>query len=254
MTTAGANVDRFAERPVAAGGTPAAEWAHWLPGFAALDPAGCPALMVVAPHPDDETLGFGATMATLRARGIAVDVVCVSDGGAAYPDLDQPGRAGLIAARQDELRCAADSLGICEPIQLGLPDGGLAERESEIADALADLLADRPAGSWCAATWRGDGHPDHEAVGRAAAVAAQRRGAVLLEYPVWMWHWAVPGDPVVPWQRAHRIELTETALDRKAAAVRCFASQIGPGPGGVEPVLPDYALRRLDTVGELVFR
>ncbi len=78
------------------------------------------------------------------------------------------------------------------PDFLGLPDGKLAENESRLADVLTDILAARPAGTWCAATWRGDGHPDHEAVGRAAAVAASRTGAVLLEYPIWMWHWLIP--------------------------------------------------------------
>ena len=44
---------------------------------------------------------------------------------------------------------------------------GLAEHEAEITTALGALLAERPAGTWCAGTWRGDGHPDHAAVGRA---------------------------------------------------------------------------------------
>jgi len=78
-----ANLDRFAARPVVDGGTPIDTWTAWDRRFPELDLAGCPGLLVVAPHPDDETLGLGATMATLTARGIGVEVVSVSDGGAA---------------------------------------------------------------------------------------------------------------------------------------------------------------------------
>jgi hypothetical protein len=57
-------------------------------------------------------------------------------------------------------------------------------------------------GDLCLATWRGDGHPDHEAVGRAAARAARFVGATLWEFPVWAWHWARPGAIEVPWHRS----------------------------------------------------
>lgn len=114
------------------------------------------------------------------------------------------------------------------------------------------MLGNYPAGRWCAATWRGDGHPDHEAVGRAAAAAAARTGAVLVEYPVWMWHWARPGDPAVPWSRARRISLTDRALESKSAAVQCFPSQTRPTQDGYT-VLPPTVVARALAVGEVVF-
>lgn len=51
-------------------------------------------------------------------------------------------------------------------------------------------------------------HPDDEAAGRAAAAACKATGAPLVEYPIWMWHWATPDDPAVPWHRARRVPLT----------------------------------------------
>lgn len=251
--TAGSNLDRFAARPVADGGTPVAAWTAWDRRFDALDPAGCPWLVVVAPHPDDETLGLGATMATLVAAGIGVDVVCVSDGGGAFPGLGVRKRAELETTRRSELNCAAECLGVSEPIRLGLPDGRLAEHEAEITTALGALLAERPAGTWCAGTWRGDGHPDHAAVGRAVLTAAQANAVLPLEYPVWMWHWAAPDDPAVPWECARRLPVTAAALGRKAAAANCFRSQTEPGPDGATAIVPPFALERLMTVGELVF-
>ena len=99
---------------------------------------------------------------------------------------------------------------------------------------------------------RGDGHPDHEATGRAAAAAAKRAGARFLEYPIWMWHWATPDDPAVPWRyRAWRVELTPGDLATKAEAMRCFASQLERGDG--PPLLTAEVVERQMAVGEIVF-
>ncbi|HME47771.1 PIG-L family deacetylase [Mycobacterium sp.] len=241
-----------AEIDLASGGTPADTWTAWLPDFPLLDLGACPALVIVAPHPDDETLGLGATAATLAGRGVPVQVVAVSDGDAAYPGLDANDRGRLAAVRRTELSQAAAMLGVAEPLFVGLPDGELDHHEDRTADALADILAAQPAGAWCAATWRGDGHPDHEAVGRAAAAAARNADAVFAEYPVWMWHWATPGEPAVPWQRARRPALSPAGVVAKRQAAQCFRSQFLPPPG--QPaVLPAGMVQRLLAVGEVLF-
>ncbi|KDE97721.1 LmbE family protein [Mycolicibacterium aromaticivorans JS19b1 = JCM 16368] len=247
------NATRFAAVPISGGGTPAEEWLRGQ-AFPSLSLDQCPSLVVLAPHPDDETLGFGAAACGVAARGIDVHTVIASDGGAAWPGLSVSERARLEESRRSESRTAAAVLGLPMPDFLGLPDGKLAENESRLADVLTDILAARPAGTWCAATWRGDGHPDHEAVGRAAAVAASRTGAVLLEYPIWMWHWAHPGDEAVPWQRAVRIVTNPSAAQRKREAVASFRSQLESDATGREPILPPYVLERLDRVGEVVFQ
>ena len=77
---------------------------------------------------------------------------------------------------------------------------------------------------------------------------------MLVEYPVWMWHWARPDDPAVPWDRARAVPLSRAAVDRKQLAAQCYRSQFDPNgrPGG--PVLPPFVLQRLLAVGEVVFR
>jgi LmbE family N-acetylglucosaminyl deacetylase len=245
------NGPRFAAKPLATGGTPVRDWLS-VGRPPPLDVTECARLVVIAPHPDDETLGFGATVAQLAASGVEVQVVSVSDGGAARPDATASERQRLEAARHEELLRAADVLGVQRPLSLGLPDGQLATHESRLIDLLVAILDGCPPGSWCAATWRGDGHPDHETVGRAAAVASAHTGATLLEYPVWMWHWATPDDADVPWDRAYSVPLTDWALERKSQAAQCFRSQFEPY--GAEAVLPPFVLDRLMTVGEIVFR
>jgi LmbE family N-acetylglucosaminyl deacetylase len=247
------NAARFAARPLPGGGTPTAVWLNAEPDLPELDLSACPEIVVVAAHPDDETLGFGATATMLAELGVHVQVVSATDGGASHPTQSLLQRHQLEQLRRSELCRAVGILGLPAPVSLGLPDGELATHEDRFADLLTEILATRPPGTWCAATWRGDGHPDHEAVGRAAAAATRRTGAVLIEYPVWMWHWALPGDPAVPWGRAHAVPLTSAAVDRKSLAAQCFRSQFEPTVGG-PPVLPSCVLRRLLAVGEVVFR
>ncbi len=256
MTTIPAgNCAKFAAKPLTRGGTPLPVWLAALDGgpLPPLDLTGCRGLIVVAPHPDDETLGMGATTAQLVTSGVDVQVVSVSDGGDAQPDGTRWDRIRLETTRRYELRRAIGVLGLPPPLRLGLPDGQLADHEYQLAELLVEILEGAAPGTWCAATWRGDGHPDHEAVGRAAATACGRTGVTLLEYPVWMWHWATPKDPAVPWDRAYSVRVSGRALDAKRRAAQCFRSQLEPIGAGNTPVLPAFVLQRLLAVGEVVF-
>ena len=244
----GGNGSRFAARPLTTDGTPTQDWLDTMTDVPELDMTACAEMVVVAAHPDDETLGFGAAIATLAGHGLRVQVVCASDGGASHP-----GRF-MEDIRRAELHEAAAVLGVPAPICLGMPDGDLSGHEERLADLLTEILAARPNRTWCAATWRGDGHPDHEAVGRAAAVATQRSGTVLLEYPVWMWHWATPSDTAVPWDRLCAIPLADNAIERKAAAAQCYRSQLEATEPDAVPMLPPFVVRRLLAIREVVFR
>jgi LmbE family N-acetylglucosaminyl deacetylase len=249
------NCARFAAKPLTHGGTPAPVWLAALDGqpLAPLDLTECPGLVVVAPHPDDETLGLGATIAQLVAAGVDVQVVSASDGGAAQPGATPLDRTRMAATRKHELRRATSILGVSPPVSLSLSDGQLTDNEERLTDLLVEILEGAAVRPWCAATWRGDGHPDHEAVGRAAATACAGTGAVLLEYPIWMWHWALPADPAVPWDRAHSVLAPDWAAVRKRRAAQCFRSQFESGTDS-KPVLPSFVLPRLMAVGEVVFR
>ena len=112
------NAARFGARPVVSGGTSTATWLGWRPELPELDLDDCPGLVLVAPHPDDETLGFGATAATLRARGVDVQVISVSDGGGAYPGLSPLERTWLERDRRAELLRATKLLGLSEPMTI----------------------------------------------------------------------------------------------------------------------------------------
>ncbi len=173
----------------------------------------------------------------------------MTDGEAAYPD--DGGRNDLAKQRRDELAAATERLGLPRPIFLRIPDGEVASHEKRLTARIGALLAGLGSGTWCAATWRGDGHPDHEATGRAAAAASRDTGSRFVEYPIWMWHWATPDDPAVPWHRARRMVLTSDHMAIKTEAMQCFASQLDRGDE--PPLLTPEVVERQMAVGEIVF-
>jgi len=125
-------------------------------------------------------------------------------------------------------------------------------RAEDVHAALAGLLR---SGDVVVATWRHDAHPDHEAVGQAAARAcAGLPGVRLLEVPVWTWHWAEPGDARVPWDRALRLDLGPELAARKVHAVEAYVSQVSPDDAlALGAVLPGPVLDRLLRTFEVVF-
>jgi LmbE family N-acetylglucosaminyl deacetylase len=228
-------------------GTPEVVWGPFLAG---LPPYGLPAgpVTLIAPHPDDEVLAAGGLLARLVAAGTDVRVVSVTDGEASNPGGSVPPQE-LAARRVAETATALARLGVTRRTRLRRPDGGADTLEAPVAGLLL------PLGGTVLAPWAGDGHPDHEAVGRGAAVAAARAGAVLVDYPVWTWHWATPDDPTVPWSRARRLDLAEDVRNAKSRALSEFHSQIAPlGPRTEDaPVLPPHVLARFTRPYEVFF-
>jgi LmbE family N-acetylglucosaminyl deacetylase len=220
-----------------------------LPPF---DPTGYERLVVVAAHPDDETLGVGGALRAAHRAGTAITLVVATDGEAAYPRLGPRERRELAGVRRAELHTALHHGGLQDiPVHwLGLPDSGLAEHTQELTERLTELLTGADA---YLAPWTSDPHPDHRAAGRAARAAA----AVTTYgwgYPIWMWPWMQPDDPEVTWDRAYLLQLETTDLAAKQDAISCFTSQISRAPSGCEPVLNPRMLAHSDRGAELLFR
>lgn len=226
-------------------GVPEPDWRDW---FAAHPPAtldlapllAADRVVVLAAHPDDEVLGVGGLLQELARRRVRPHLVWATDGEASHPHASAGLLRGLAARRRAESAAALEVLGV-EPADvqhLALPDSGLAGCADELWALLSPLVGP---GDAVLAPWAHDGHPDHEAVGQAAVRAAP---AVLWQYPVWAWHWAIPGEPGLPLDRAVAWPVPPDDLARKAAAVDAFESQVRPlGSGtGSEPVLPAEVL------------
>jgi LmbE family N-acetylglucosaminyl deacetylase len=104
-----------------------------------------PRLLVIAPHPDDETLGAGGVIATARQRGWSVTVVFVTSGdgfwqavrkrGEPFPTPEAMREYGQ--RRVAEARRASSALGVPakDVIFLGFPDGSESALWSDNWDA-----------------------------------------------------------------------------------------------------------------------
>ena len=202
--------------------------------------------LVIAPHPDDETLGCGATIARKIAAGAHVSVLIATDGRNCHPG-SRIGPTEIGRMRTAEAAAACSRLGLPDAHlrQLCWEDSVLAEREDELAQIVLDLISDvRP--DDVLVTSAKDWHPDHQAVSRAARVALAGAGASrsrLFEYPVWHWAegpWLRHGRRPVfkkvrdllcePWETlaGARPQLVATGAhrDQKREALACYRSQI----------------------------
>jgi LmbE family N-acetylglucosaminyl deacetylase len=157
-------------------------------------------LLVVAPHPDDETLGSGLLIQQVLAAGGVVHVVLLTDGdNNPWPQryverrlrIDAAARRRWGLRRREEVGRAIAQLGAAESAlqPFGWLDMGLTARLHDdaagtIAALQAVLRAFRP-NLICCPTLR-DSHPDHGAthVLCRLALAGADRAPELLAYPV----------------------------------------------------------------------
>ena len=198
-------------------------------------------LVVVAAHPDDETLGAGGLIAWAGRTGIPVTVVVLTNGEASHPRSTTHDPDRLSALRRVEVTAAVAALAPEALVRLlEFPDGALARHQGAASAAISTELGAGGPGTWLVAPWNLDGHPDHAAAAAAARHATRDRDVSLFEYPIWAWHWSAPGDPVWSDGTLRTIDLTPEDRRRKAQAMALHRSQVQPLSGlpGDEPIVP----------------
>lgn len=173
-------------------------------------------VLCFAPHPDDEVIGPGGTLALHRGQGDPVRVVLATDGTAGDPDGHYDA-ASYTSRRRDESRAGLAELGVDDVVFWGYPDScvvaesdleGIARRvEAEVA-SFAPAVVYLP--------WAGERNSDHRALHAAVSRALLRVGfdGMALGYEVW-----TPMDPDVV------LEIT-TVIERKRAAIRRYETQL----------------------------
>lgn len=181
-----------------------------------------PRVLVIAPHPDDDAIGCGGTLARFAARGSHVDVTYVTDGSRSHRSKRFP-RAVLRDLREREARVALGRLGIwVEPQFLRAPDGGLGALGAFARAALVDELVrriDTTHADIVFAPRPDDPHPDHVAtaslVGAALAHSVSR--PELWWYTVWL---PVRGDEAALHRLSAASHVTVALDDREIARKR----------------------------------
>ena len=185
--------------------------------------------IVVAPHPDDESLGCGGLIADACRRGLRAKVIVVSDGAGSHPNSKAYPPDRLVAIRAQEARRAGEELGLKpeDMLFLGLPDRFVpceGEDAERAIDAIVDCVREIGAASLFV-SWRHDPHCDHEASYRIARQVQRRAGEVrLFEYVVWG-HMLPPTTEVDPIRSGFRIRIDPDALEKKRRAIAAHRSQ-----------------------------
>lgn len=141
-------------------------------------------IVVIAPHPDDETLGCGSLIAGAARRGGKIAVISLTDGDASHPLSQRWPPAALGHLRSGEQRRALARLGAGgAPVRrFGWGDG----RVAQVADGrrLSQQLVALGAGV-VLVTSDADHHPDHRAASILAQAAGRRLCLPVVQYAVW---------------------------------------------------------------------
>jgi len=206
--------------------------------------------LVLAPHPDDETLGAGALIAAIAAGGAAAHVAFLTDGSGSHAGAPGWGPARIAGVRRQEAEAALHALGAPAPrLRIGWRDAAPpAPGDPAFERGVRRLVA------WCrrlairriAVTLEAERHCDHEAAARLAVEAARRCRARVHFYCVWGW-----ADPDL---EGHLRGLAATAIDtaafrsRQRRALNCHRSQRGGRIAGARESfrLPRSMLRLVD--------
>lgn len=184
-------------------------------------------VLVVAPHPDDEVLGAGGTIARLARTGHAVHVAVVTTGRA--PRFDAAGVARVRA----EAAAAHAVLGVAQTHWLDFPAAELAEHPHSALNAgLGDLVRSLAPGL-VLAPHPGDIHLDHQLTFLSTLVASRPHQA---DFPATIAVYETLSE--TNWNAPHLtpaflpnlyVDISAT-LEQKLDAFRRFASQVRPPP------------------------
>ncbi|WP_138935430.1 PIG-L deacetylase family protein [Roseovarius arcticus] len=186
-------------------------------------------LVVVAPHPDDESLGCGTLLGRAFAGRGGAHVVCMTDGSASHPNSQEWPPSRLSRCRRDELVDAVIRLGgtAADVTCMGLPDARLYQLDpTKIAADLSVIIADCGARHIFVPAVE-DHHEDHKVAAEVANILRRMRPDwFYYSYPVWC-RWDDPDfDRTVSAHDPARLSAPELRA-AKSEAIAAHRSQLG---------------------------
>ncbi len=196
--------------------------------------------LIIGPHPDDQELGMGGTIALLAKQGHNVHIIDMTNG--------EPTPRGSVERRAAESASAAKILGVGRTL-LGLTNRQVEHTIEARYKLAAQIRIHRP--NVMFVPYTPDAHPDHVAVTRIAEDA--RFDAKLTKSPI-------PGEPWHPKRIIYyfcthlRLNINPTfcidvssTVEQKMQAVACYESQMTPELVNLVKVTGDYFGSRIGT-------
>ncbi len=189
--------------------------------------------LVIAPHPDDESLGCGGTIALLRQKGYAVHVLFISDGTMSHPNSPAYPAERLREVREAEALEALQRLGVQaenaifmrqKDTQVATPDSpGFAESVNFMHNLLLTLSP-----TSVLVPWRRDPHRDHRASWQQVNAALMKLPTKprLLEYLIWLWELGNEQDMPKPDEMLVWCVPIESVIAQRNRAIAAHRSQV----------------------------
>ncbi len=182
-------------------------------------------VLVVFPHPDDESFGAAGAIALHTRAGVPVTYLCGTLGEMGR-NMGKPffaTRETLPLVRERELYDACAVLGIDDLRQMGLRDKTIEFEDPQVLAARIAAVIEEIQPSLMITHYPGHGvHPDHNALGaaaiRATTLIAPERRPVIHAHAISANRVEVLGQPDVV------LDLADV-LDVKLAAIRAHRSQ-----------------------------
>jgi LmbE family N-acetylglucosaminyl deacetylase len=190
-------------------------------------------VLIVAPHPDDETLGCGGAISLLCRKGYDVNVLIISDGTGSHPNSQKYPAPMLQAIRSQETLTALAILGVNRSAVtfLHLKDGAIPTvtapkfhpAKVRCRNYLQATLPDT-----IFIPWRLDPHPDHRATWQLiqAAILSLEMMPQVIEYPIWDWDISQRTTADLSQITGWRLDI-QSVLGQKTQAIESYQSQLG---------------------------
>jgi LmbE family N-acetylglucosaminyl deacetylase len=191
-------------------------------------------IVIVAPHPDDETLGCGGAIALLCQHNYDVRVLVISDGTLSHPNSRKYPAPTLQSLREQETLNALSILGVNRKAVtfLRLKDGSvptLTSFDFQNAKVLCRDYLQTVIPETIFIPWRADPHSDHRATWQLiqAALLESEIKIKPIEYPIWDWdaqqrRQVSSRDRILGWRLDIRL-----VLHLKNQAIAAYKSQLG---------------------------
>jgi LmbE family N-acetylglucosaminyl deacetylase len=172
-------------------------------------------VLVIAPHPDDETIGCGGTLCLHERRGDRTVVVCLTSGELGLKHLP---REKAWAIREQEAEASAKILGVAKVHFLRQPDWMLEDHLDTVAKMLRPILVAEKS-DIIYLPHNNDAHPDHRAsqpILRLALAQGPQARPEVRAYEIW-----------TPLADYDRLEDITGVMPQKLQALRAHESQLG---------------------------
>ena len=180
---------------------------------------------IVAPHPDDETLGCGGAIALFRQHQIPVQVLIISDGVGSHPNSRSFSPEKLRDIREQEARTALDILNVPEEcvVFFRWPDTAVphpGDRDFQTAVEQCDRALKSHQPDLVFLPWQHDQHCDHQATWKIVRHCLQARSHPPHQLIYSIWGVSAAGLPALPQgEIGWRLDIRAVEHLKRAAAM-----------------------------------